>query len=161
MKRLSYFAEAFLRTSPDSQDFLWIGVLDNKKVLRKIQQFLALNNNPEKLVDKFGMPSKVANLIFLLAEEKLVSKISDVLKKIKILARRVNYSFVDLVYAEEIQNKNMMTIIDILENKLNSKLIIATSEDKTLISGIKLKMQDSVLDLNLKAKIKQFSKQLI
>ncbi len=163
MKKASFYADAFLLTFPNQEDMVWIGALSNKKIAKKIKNFAYLSGfAPKELTKNLEMPRKVANLICLLGTQNMLAKTSEVIEKIKTQSFRVGFEFAEVSFAGDDFNEDQLhRIMEKLGSSMKSRAIISTLRDKSLLSGFRVKLSNQSIDLSLKNKIKQFSKQLL
>lgn len=162
MKKVSFYAEAFLASNSTKEDMAWIGVMGNRKAAKKIKDLAYSYRFDAKILAKnLEMPQKVANFICLIGKESMFYKISEIINKVKALAIKNKFSFAEIYFAkDDYTAEDLNKIIKKLENLLKVNIIASTAYDKYLISGFKIKLPHQTFDLSLKNKINQFSKQL-
>lgn len=89
------------------------------------------------------------------------------------LLPQINKAFTDIIYdvkniqsatiisAIELTDSKKQEIINVLAKKLNKTIIPEWSINDEIIAGLKIKLDDNILDLSLKNKIEKLSKDLL
>jgi F-type H+-transporting ATPase subunit b len=67
---------------------------------------------------------------------------------------------IDLVSAYPLEEEEMMQLEKMLEQQFSKKLTINTTVDRSLIAGLKIKLNDRVYDFSLKGQIDSLTSRL-
>ena len=103
----------------------------------------------------------IANFSSYLKDHRLVYLIPVILKefeKINLIA--TDHIAASVTSKDELDNKEVNKIKNIIEERSKKKVIIKQELDQNILGGVVIKYQDKLLDLSLKKQLNNLSKQL-
>jgi F-type H+-transporting ATPase subunit delta len=126
-----------------------------KKSLDRLAEISA-----EKLNDK-NYPELAHALWFELNKSKRVSSTDVLIDKIrKIYEARQDRLVAKIISTDDLSADQLELIKTKLEKKYNSKFYLETAIDKSLIGGIKIQINDEVIDLSWQGQLSQLKERL-
>lgn len=140
-----------LHNSNDLKEFLenpLISVSDKKEVIFKV----------------FGkdFDLQIINLLNMLADNKRLSFIETVCYCFEKLYEETNsISKVEVCSAVEMKEETKNRLVEVLQRKLNCKVIPTYCVKEDILGGLVIKINDKIIDLSLSSKIKDMGKILI
>ena len=100
-------------------------------------------------------------LWFELNKSKRMSSIDILIEKIRRLYEAKQQKSVALVTsAKELSEEELEIIKQKLENKFDKKFYLETQIDKSILGGLKIQMDDEVIDLSWQGKLSQLKERL-
>lgn len=133
-----------------------MATLSNNDIAEAIHLVLKDKRNEEL----GGLNKKV---IDFLSKRRLLSKSSDILDRLdKIINKEKEIIVVKVISKEKLRDKLKHELSAFLKEKYKAKeIIIKELIDEKLIGGIRLEINDEVIDLSVKNKIKKLQEHLI
>lgn len=105
---------------------------------------------------------QMINFIKILIEKKRISELPQIYSESKsILYKQNNIQPVTIVSAVELTPNQQEAIIEKLSGKLQKTITPEWEIDSSIIAGLKIEIEDNILDLSLQNKIKELEKSLI
>ena len=143
-----------------------VEVINNSKDLQSFFEnpLISVNDKKEIIYKVFGkdFDLQIINLLNLLADNKRLNLIETVLYCYEKEYENSNgIAKVTVISAVEMAEESKKRLMDILTQKLNGKIIPDYQIKDDIIGGLIIKLQDKVIDLSLKSKIKDMEKQLV
>lgn len=140
-----------------------LDVTKNSKDFMQVMQNPAISADTKfEIIDevfKNDLSEKVLNFIKILVEknrfnefEQIVQAYSDELDKINNLQR------VEVISAVELSDNQKQKINEKLQQKLQKNIFVNWVQDKEIIGGLVIKIDDEVIDSSLKNKLEKLSK---
>lgn len=115
--------------------------------------------------DKEGkeLSTFLGDTVLFLNKNKMMSKSKDILHHLQILIDKKEKRLrVGVTSAEKLTPKLMNELSDVLMHRYKAEEIeIEEYEDKSVIAGVKVQIQDEVIDMTLSNKLNQLKKHLI
>lgn len=106
--------------------------------------------------------SEMINFLKILVEKKHIQELRQINKAFtEILYDVKNIQAATITSAIELNNSQKQHITEVLTAKLNKSVIPSWEIDSSIIAGLKIKLDDNVLDLSLKNKIEKLGKSLL
>lgn len=144
IKEITEQSEDFVKTmiSPSISDGTKYEILDNifsNKINEKIINFL-----------KVLVAKRRFNEL-----NKIIQAFSDEVDKIN------NVKRVEVISAADITDDRKQRIVEKLQHKLEKNVIVNWTQDKDIIGGLVIKIDDDVIDNSLKNKLEKLSKNII
>jgi F-type H+-transporting ATPase subunit delta len=103
----------------------------------------------------------IANFSSYLKDHRLVYLIPVILKELeKINLIATDHIAASVTSKDELDNKEVNKIKNIIEERSKKKVIIKQELDQNILGGVVIKYQDKLLDLSLKKQLNNLSKQL-
>lgn len=128
--------------------------LDLKKYLTDPHIALAKKKKALQIVFQDFISDKTYNFIFLLIKDKklnFLNQIINLVKKEYLSSEEIFEVIVETVVPLSAEQQRKLN--KILTKKLNQKILLANIINKELIGGIKLSVEDKVIDLSLSARL--------
>lgn len=140
-----------------------LDVTKNSKDFMQVMQNPAISADTKfEIIDevfKNDLSEKVLNFIKILVEknrfnefEQIVQAYSDELDKINNLQR------VEVISAVELSDNQKQRVSEKLQQKLQKNIFVNWTQDKEIIGGLVIKIDDEVIDSSLKNKLEKLSK---
>ncbi len=106
---------------------------------------------------------EIKNIVRYLSRKRLLGKISGILLNLrKIIDEENNAITVKVLSANKLSLEDKKNIIDFLQKKyLVSYVQLEEKIDQKIIGGVRLEINDEIIDLSLKNKIRQLKKALV
>ena len=115
--------------------------------------------------DKQGqdLESKLINITNYLVEKRLISRVPEILKKLKeIINKEEGIVEVSITYKKIPAKEITEGIEELLKKRYQAKSILTTiKEDENVLGGVKIEGQGEVIDLTYRNKLKQLQNYLI
>lgn len=106
--------------------------------------------------------SEMINFLKTLVEKKHIQELGQINKAFtNILYEVKNIQAATIFSAVELSSSQKQHITEVLTRKLNKSIVPDWEIDRDLIAGLKVKLDDNVLDLSLKNKIEKLEKSLL
>lgn len=167
VKPAKRYAEAFFETIKDK---------DAKKALDDIKSLNSFIQNDEKLSSFLLHPVisaedkkeliktafnnfsfETINFIFVLIDENRLNCLSEI---INFLQEKINFQnkllLLEVTTAKDLNDEEKGYIKTRLENKFKQEILPDFKKDETIIGGMLIKLQDTVIDLSIKKKLENF-----
>ena len=109
-----------------------------------------------------SVDKNTSNFINLLLDNKRISylkEISDIFEDMK--SDHNNVCIINIETSRELEPDQIKTLKELFKKKYNSDIEIAQTINSDLLAGIKIKVNDEVIDLSLQNRFNQIKQQLI
>jgi len=134
-------------------DIVFNPVLKKSKKIEIINLILTLSGNENKYLNSF---------IQMIVENRREGMLKDLWKVFEALAlNREKIVKATVMYALPLDEEIIFKVKNAIELLMKKPVRIVKKQDKSLIGGLEIKMEDMVLDLSLKGQLISITKQLI
>lgn len=148
----------------------WQEMLNFSAVVAQNEQMAGLLDSslsPQKVADAFvGVCGKELdqygqNFIRVMAENKRLATLPSVLKAfLELRAEHESIKEVEVVSATKLNKTNEAKIAQAMEKRLNSKVRIVSTIDKSLIAGVIIRYDDVVIDSSSRGQLDRLANEL-
>jgi len=119
-----------------------------KRSLQEIADLSSNNLNSENV-------SRLAKAVWIeLQQNKKFNLLDDLINRIRVAQGAKNHSKIaEITSAKELDQKERNEIEEKIERRMKSKILPVYKIDKNLIGGIKIKVEDDLLDVSWRGKL--------
>lgn len=159
-------AQAFCnQTQEKIEDVLVIlnSIYDNKQLLNNFLAApqISLKEKEEALI-KLGLKQDLINFLLILTQNKIINKLDQVIYQIKKINEQTNkVADFTVISSVLLQDAELAEIKNNLAKTTGKTIILTNIIDESIMGGIIIKSEDTLMDLSLKNKLAKLKMELI